>query len=205
MAFPVGTVRRGTAGALVALLALGSVSAGGQLVFGLDDYGPAGQGDGGRTTSSGTTGTGGATGCAPLTIETVSATSTGICGARRLTAFSDGVARELAPGAYCQGPACYVYFERRVSGQNDALMCGRCSNLGADTARPHQLAVVGVPAAGARRHQRRKRPLDHQRRLLDRRGSDQPRGLIPARSRERDPRHALRSPTRFIARFAGRA
>jgi hypothetical protein len=139
MAFLVGTARRVSAvstGALVALVTLSSASGGCQLVFGLDDYGPAAQGgDGGRdgTTSSATTGTGGATSCAPLAAETVSPTSPGICGARRLTAFSDKTARELAPGAYCQGQACFVYFERRVTGQQDALMCGYCSNLGAES------------------------------------------------------------------------
>jgi hypothetical protein len=156
MAFLVGTGSRVSAASLFALL---SAVSGCQLVFGLDDYGPrpAGEGGaGGGATSSGdgghggatasvsvsasassSSGTGGAGGgvvsCSPLAAEKVTPGSPGICGVRRLAAFSDPVGRELAPGAYCQGQACYVYFERRLTGVPDALMCGYCPDLGAES------------------------------------------------------------------------
>lgn len=144
---------------MASLFALLSSASGCQLVFGLDDYGPrpAGQGgaggdpsgtggDGGHggatssvsvsageSSSSGTGGAGGGTPCAPLAAEKVTPGSPGLCGVRRLAAFSDPVGRELAPGAYCQGQACFVYFERRVTGSPDALMCGYCADLGAES------------------------------------------------------------------------
>ena len=156
MAFPAGTGRRVSAASLTALL---SAVSGCQLVFGLDDYGPRPAGTGGAggdasATSSGDGGPGGATSsvsvsasassssgtggaggmpCSPLAAEKVTPGSPGICGVRRLAAFSDAVGRELAPGAYCQGQACYVYFERRVTGFPDALMCGYCPDLGAES------------------------------------------------------------------------
>ncbi|MEP7122177.1 MAG: hypothetical protein ABJE95_14755 [Byssovorax sp.] len=156
MASLVGTGRRVSAAALFALL---SSASGCQLVFGLDDYGPRPAGQGGASSSASSTGegggpggatasvsasastssgggaggSGGATSCAPLAAEKVTLGAPGICGVRRLKAFSDPVARELAPGAYCQGQACFVYFERRVTGQPDALMCGYCADLGAES------------------------------------------------------------------------
>ena len=148
MAFLVGTGRRVAVASLFALLS--SVS-GCQLVFGLDDYGPrpAGQsgaggdpsgtggdgGHGGATSSvsaSSSSGTGG-TMCSPLAAENVTPGAPGICGVRRLAALSDPVGRELAPGAYCLGQACFVYFERRVTGSPDVLMCGYCPDLGAES------------------------------------------------------------------------
>jgi hypothetical protein len=156
MASLVGTGRRVSAAALFALL---SSLTGCQLVFGLDDYGPrpAGQGGegGGTSTTGGDGGPGGSTAsvsssasassgggaggsgggpsCAPLAAEKVTLGAPGICGVRRLKAFSDLVGRELAPGAYCQGQACFVYFERRQTGMLDALMCGYCADLGAES------------------------------------------------------------------------
>ncbi len=128
MASLVGTGRRLSAASLVALLSAG---AGCQLVFGLDDYGPRppGQGGGGGSTSSVGGGGGSTVSCALLEPEVVSSGVPGICGVRKLEAFSDPVARELAPGAYCQGQTCYVYFERR-SGATNELMCGYCPTLG---------------------------------------------------------------------------
>lgn len=153
MASLVGTARRVSAVSLFALL---SSASGCQLVFGLDDYGPrpAGQGGAGGSGGTGSTGGGGPGGstasssadvsasssggggapsCAPLAAEKVTAGAPGICAVRRLKAFSDPVGRELAPGAYCQGQACFVYFERRLAGSPDALMCGYCPDLGAES------------------------------------------------------------------------
>ena len=161
MASLVGTGRRVPAASLFALL---SSVCGCQLVFGLDDYGPrpAGQGGGGgaggdtgpggatasvsasESASSGSGGSGGALSCAPLAAEKVTAGAPGICGVRRLAAFSDPVARELAPGAYCQGQACFVYFERRLTGSPDALMCGYCSDLGAESCAPPKTIATNV-------------------------------------------------------------
>ena len=162
----VGTGRRVSAASLFALL---SSVTGCQLVFGLDDYGPrpAGQGGAGGTggdagqggatvsvsvsvsasessASSSSSGSGGATSCAPLAAEKITAGAPGICGVRRLAAFSDPVGRELAPGAYCQGQACFVYFERRMTGVPDALMCGYCSDLGAESCAPPKTIATGV-------------------------------------------------------------
>ncbi len=161
MASLAGTGRRVPAASLFVLLA--SVS-GCQLVFGLDDYGPrpAGQGGAGGGTSassggagpggatasvsvsagqssaSGAGGSGGAAPCAPLAPEKITAGAPGFCGVRRLAAFSDPVGRELAPGAYCQGQACFVYFERRQTGVPDALMCGYCADLGQQSRALHR-------------------------------------------------------------------
>lgn len=172
MGFLVGTGRRLPAVSRITVVAFGAFGAliasgaGCQLVFGLDDYGPrpAGQGgaggepsgtggeagQGGSTSSAsvsastGTGGSGGSTTCAPLAAETVTAGSPGICGVRRLAAFSDPVGRELAPGAYCQGQACFVYFERRITGQQDALMCGYCGNLGAESCGAPKSIAAGI-------------------------------------------------------------
>ena len=138
MASLVGTGRRLAAASLVALLSAG---AGCQLVFGLDDYGPrpAGQGGGGGDASG--TSSGGS--CAQLVPETVTPGAPGICGVRKLEALSDPVARELAPGAYCLGATCFVYFERRSAAKND-LMCGYCPNLTEGNCKPPTAMTTGV-------------------------------------------------------------
>jgi hypothetical protein len=167
MASLVGTGRRVSAASLFGLL---SSVCGCQLVFGLDDYGPrpAGQGGAGGGTSastggagpggatasvsvsasqssaSGTGGSGGTAPCAPLAAEKVTAGAPGFCGVRRLAAFSDPVGRELAPGAYCQGQACFVYFERRQTGVPDALMCGYCADLGQQSCGAPKSIATGV-------------------------------------------------------------
>jgi WD40-like Beta Propeller Repeat len=141
MAFLVGTGRRLSAASLVALLA---ASAGCQLVFGLDDYGPrpAGQGGGGASSPSTSTTTS-SSGCAPLEPEVVTPGAPGICAVRKLAAFSDPVARELAPGAYCLDHACFVYFERRTAAKNE-LMCGYCPNLTDATCQAPVSMATGV-------------------------------------------------------------
>ena len=143
MAFLVGTGRRLSAASLSALLL---ASAGCQLVFGLDDYGPRPAGQGGGGGSSTGTGTSASTssGCAPLAAEAVIEGAPGICGVRKLDALSEAASRELSPGAYCLNQTCFVYFERRTMGKN-SLMCGFCSNLGAgDCDAPGPITAPGV-------------------------------------------------------------
>lgn len=141
MASLVGTGCRLAAASLTALLA---ASAGCQLVFGLDDYGPrpAGEGGGGGAPSTSAT-TGGGSGCAPLAPETVTPGAPGICSVRKLAAFSDPIARELAPGAYCLSQACFVYFERRSAMKNE-LMCGYCPDLTAANCQAPLSMTTGV-------------------------------------------------------------
>jgi hypothetical protein len=104
-----------------------------QIVFGLDEYSEAGDlATGGSGASSGagaSAGSGGGwteTTCLPDVPEAVPGAK-GFCRVRRLQGVSTPM-RELAPGAYCQGDTCFVYFERRsLDDKEITLECATCN------------------------------------------------------------------------------